>query len=80
MWNDGSGITVRKNPLRVLRVERVNPNPTRLIAGHEYLTRDRPAYQTSRVKWVIRGSDRVGLAGRVVVCHLWVLVNLLQHC
>lgn len=32
--------------LRVLRVERVNPNLTHLIAGHEYLTRDRPTYQT----------------------------------
>ena len=47
----------------VLRVKRVNSNTTHLLAGHEYWTRDRPAYQKGRVKQVIRGLDRVSLAG-----------------
>ena len=46
--------------MRVMRVKRVNPNSTHLIAGHEYLTHDRPAYQIGQVKRVIYETGRVG--------------------
>ena len=49
-----------------MRVMRVNPNPTRLIADHEYLTHDRPAYQTSQVKWVIHGLGRFGRSSHIL--------------
>lgn len=53
--------------MRVLWVKWVNHDPTRLIEGREYLTRDRLAYQTGRVTRVIQGSGRFGGSDHILL-------------